>query len=97
MDGLTYGALQYETIQVVDNGPILRDMAFSSDQHFLYVMSESQVSHCYHLPEMHHDLRSTWKPGKKERKLYQNLGVSLTVIIAWEVRLDSQREGHFTL
>ncbi|TRY82601.1 hypothetical protein DNTS_006580, partial [Danionella cerebrum] len=43
VDGPTYGALQYETIQVVDSGPILRDMAFSSDQHFLYVMSESQV------------------------------------------------------
>uniref|UniRef100_A0A671RFG1 Plexin-A4-like n=1 Tax=Sinocyclocheilus anshuiensis TaxID=1608454 RepID=A0A671RFG1_9TELE len=45
VDGPTYGALQYETIQVVDNGPILRDMAFSSDQHFLYVMSESQLTH----------------------------------------------------
>uniref|UniRef100_A0A8C1LSA5 Plexin-A4 n=1 Tax=Cyprinus carpio TaxID=7962 RepID=A0A8C1LSA5_CYPCA len=45
VDGPTYGALQYETIQVVDNGQILRDMAFSSDQHFLYVMSASQVSH----------------------------------------------------
>uniref|UniRef100_A0A673J7F5 Plexin-A4-like n=1 Tax=Sinocyclocheilus rhinocerous TaxID=307959 RepID=A0A673J7F5_9TELE len=44
VDGPTYGALQYETIQVVDNGPILRDMAFSSDQHFLYVMSESQLT-----------------------------------------------------
>lgn len=55
VDGPTYGALQYETIQVVDNGPILRDMAFSSDQHFLYVMSESQVSHHYRLPRIHHD------------------------------------------
>uniref|UniRef100_A0A672NEP2 Plexin-A4 n=1 Tax=Sinocyclocheilus grahami TaxID=75366 RepID=A0A672NEP2_SINGR len=45
VDGPTYGALQYETIQVVDNGAILRDMAFSSDQHFLYVMSESQLTH----------------------------------------------------
>uniref|UniRef100_A0A672LJZ4 Plexin-A4-like n=1 Tax=Sinocyclocheilus grahami TaxID=75366 RepID=A0A672LJZ4_SINGR len=44
VDGPTYGALQYETIQVVDNGQILRDMAFSSDQHFLYVMSESQLT-----------------------------------------------------
>lgn len=37
-------ALQYETVQAVDNGPILRDMAFSSDYHYLYVMSETQVS-----------------------------------------------------
>uniref|UniRef100_A0A8C1QUF9 Plexin A4 n=1 Tax=Cyprinus carpio TaxID=7962 RepID=A0A8C1QUF9_CYPCA len=44
VDGPTYGALQYETIQVVDNGQILRDMAFSSDQHFLYVMSASQLT-----------------------------------------------------
>lgn len=36
-------ALQYETVQAVDNGPILRDMAFSSDYHYLYVMSETQV------------------------------------------------------
>lgn len=38
-------ALQYETVQAVDNGPILRDMAFSSDHHYLYVMSENQVRH----------------------------------------------------
>lgn len=36
-------ALQYETVQAVDGGPILRDMAFSSDHHYLYVMSETQV------------------------------------------------------
>eukprot|EP00064_Thunnus_orientalis_P018371 superscaffoldBa00004214_g18470 len=35
-------ALQYETVQAVENGPILRDMAFSSDHHYLYVMSETQ-------------------------------------------------------
>ncbi|GLD48436.1 plexin-A4, partial [Lates japonicus] len=37
-------ALQYETVQAVENGPILRDMAFSSDHHYLYVMSETQLS-----------------------------------------------------
>ncbi|CAB1438486.1 unnamed protein product [Pleuronectes platessa] len=37
-------ALQYETVQAVDNGPILRDMAFSIDQHYLYVMSENQLA-----------------------------------------------------
>ncbi|XP_045928615.1 plexin-A4-like [Micropterus dolomieu] len=37
-------ALQYETVQAVENGPILRDMAFSSDHHYLYVMSENQLS-----------------------------------------------------
>lgn len=36
-------ALPYETVQAVENGPILRDMAFSSDHHYLYVMSEMQV------------------------------------------------------
>lgn len=36
-------AQQYETVQAVENGPILRDMAFSSDHHYLYVMSETQV------------------------------------------------------
>ena len=48
-------ALQYETVQAVENGPILRDMAFSSDHHYLYVMSETQVRHTdahthYHKP-----------------------------------------------
>ncbi|TKS90846.1 Plexin-A4 Precursor [Collichthys lucidus] len=37
-------ALPYETVQAVENGPILRDMAFSSDHHYLYVMSEMQLS-----------------------------------------------------
>lgn len=45
VDGPSHGAFQYETVQVVDSGPILRDMAFSADQHFLYVISETQVSH----------------------------------------------------
>lgn len=40
-------ALQYETVQAVEHGPILRDMAFSSDYHYLYVMSETQVSHTH--------------------------------------------------
>ncbi|KAL7882469.1 hypothetical protein SRHO_G00001270 [Serrasalmus rhombeus] len=44
VDGTAHGALQYETVQVVENGPILRDMAFSADQHFLYVMSETQLN-----------------------------------------------------
>ncbi|GAA6072733.1 plexin-A4, partial [Tachysurus ichikawai] len=46
VDGPFHGAFQYETVQVVENGPILRDMAFSADQHFLYVMSETQIGHC---------------------------------------------------
>ncbi|KAL7828198.1 hypothetical protein AOLI_G00313500 [Acnodon oligacanthus] len=44
VDGTAHGALQYETVQVVENGPILRDMAFSADQLFLYVMSETQLT-----------------------------------------------------
>ncbi|XP_072233957.1 plexin-A4 isoform X1 [Leuresthes tenuis] len=43
VDGSSH-ALQYETVQAVENGPILRDMAFSSDHHYLYVMSETQLS-----------------------------------------------------
>ncbi|RXN17719.1 plexin-A4 isoform X1 [Labeo rohita] len=61
VDGPTYGALQYETIQVVDNGPILRDMAFSSDQHFLYVMSESQDN-------QEHTLSYKFPAGERSRK-----------------------------
>ncbi|XP_036375937.1 plexin-A4-like [Megalops cyprinoides] len=44
VDGPSHGALQYETVQVVDSGPILRDMAFSADHNFLYVMSETQLT-----------------------------------------------------
>ncbi|XP_015207910.2 plexin-A4 [Lepisosteus oculatus] len=44
VDGPSHGALQYETVQVVENGPILRDMAFSADQHYLYIMSENQLT-----------------------------------------------------
>ncbi|XP_041113717.1 plexin-A4 [Polyodon spathula] len=44
VDGPSQGTLQYETVQVVENGPILRDMAFSVDQQYLYVMSEKQLT-----------------------------------------------------
>ncbi|KAK1166950.1 plexin-A4 [Acipenser oxyrinchus oxyrinchus] len=44
VDGPSQGTLQYETVQVVENGPILRDMAFSADQQYLYVMSEKQLT-----------------------------------------------------
>lgn len=43
MDGPKGNALQYETVQVVDPGPVLRDMAFSKDHEQLYIMSERQV------------------------------------------------------
>ncbi|ELK36081.1 Plexin-A4, partial [Myotis davidii] len=35
--------LQYETVQVVEPGPVLRDMAFSKDHEQLYIMSERQA------------------------------------------------------
>nr|XP_033814619.1 plexin-A4 [Geotrypetes seraphini]XP_033814620.1 plexin-A4 [Geotrypetes seraphini] len=38
------GALQYEIIQVVDAGPILRDMAFSLNHEYLFLMSEKQLT-----------------------------------------------------
>lgn len=43
VDGPKGNALQYETVQVVDSGPVLRDMAFSKDHEQLYIMSERQV------------------------------------------------------
>nr|KAF6419147.1 plexin A4 [Rousettus aegyptiacus] len=43
VDGPKDNALQYETVQVVDPGPVLRDMAFSKDHEQLYIMSERQV------------------------------------------------------
>lgn len=45
VDGPRGNALQYETVQVVDPGPVLRDMAFSKDHKQLYIMSERQVRH----------------------------------------------------
>lgn len=44
MDGPPHGGVQYETISVIKDGsPVLRDMAFSLDRNYLYVMSERQV------------------------------------------------------
>ncbi|ELW68782.1 Plexin-A4 [Tupaia chinensis] len=43
VDGPRGNALQYETVQVVDHGPVLRDMAFSKDHEQLYIMSERQI------------------------------------------------------
>uniref|UniRef100_A0A452GVX5 Plexin A4 n=1 Tax=Gopherus agassizii TaxID=38772 RepID=A0A452GVX5_9SAUR len=44
VDGPTNGALEYEIVQVVDTGPILRDMVFSVDHEHLYIMSEKQLA-----------------------------------------------------
>ncbi|XP_036198195.1 plexin-A2 isoform X6 [Myotis myotis] len=42
-DGPPHGGVQYEMVSVLKDGsPILRDMAFSTDQRYLYVMSERQ-------------------------------------------------------
>lgn len=44
-DGPPHGGVQYEMISVFKDGsPILRDMAFSINQFYLYVMSERQVT-----------------------------------------------------
>ncbi|KAM8864360.1 plexin-A2 isoform 1-T2 [Spinachia spinachia] len=45
VDGPPHGGVQYETITVIKDGsPVLRDMAFSLDRNYLYVMSERQVT-----------------------------------------------------
>uniref|UniRef100_A0A8C2WKP6 Plexin-A2 n=1 Tax=Cyclopterus lumpus TaxID=8103 RepID=A0A8C2WKP6_CYCLU len=45
VDGPPHGGVQYETIIVIKDGsPVLRDMAFSLDRNYLYVMSERQVT-----------------------------------------------------
>ncbi|XP_062872227.1 plexin-A2 [Trichomycterus rosablanca] len=45
VDGPPHGAVQYETVSVIKDGsPILRDMAFSLDHNYLYLMSERQVT-----------------------------------------------------
>uniref|UniRef100_A0A8C8Y221 Plexin-A2 n=1 Tax=Panthera leo TaxID=9689 RepID=A0A8C8Y221_PANLE len=44
-DGPPHGGVQYEMVSVLKDGsPILRDMAFSVDQRYLYIMSERQVT-----------------------------------------------------
>uniref|UniRef100_A0A8C3V470 Plexin A2 n=1 Tax=Catharus ustulatus TaxID=91951 RepID=A0A8C3V470_CATUS len=44
-DGPPQGGIQYEVVPVFKDGsPVLRDMAFSIDHKYLYVMSERQVS-----------------------------------------------------
>ncbi|KAA0714338.1 Plexin A3 [Triplophysa tibetana] len=37
-------ALLYETVSVVEGNPILRDMVFSPEYHYIYLLSEKQVS-----------------------------------------------------
>ncbi|CAM4718535.1 unnamed protein product [Leuciscus chuanchicus] len=47
VDGIpppTENALLYETVTVVEGSPILRDMVFSPDYQFIYLLSEKQVS-----------------------------------------------------
>ncbi|XP_064778546.1 plexin-A2-like isoform X3 [Oncorhynchus masou masou] len=45
VDGPPHGGVQYETVLVIKDGSsILRDMAFSLDHSYLYVMSEKQVT-----------------------------------------------------
>ncbi|XP_066489918.1 plexin-A4 isoform X1 [Tiliqua scincoides] len=44
VDGPIKGALEYEIVQVVNTGPVLRDMAFSVDHRYLYIMSEKQLT-----------------------------------------------------
>ncbi|XP_077074504.1 plexin-A2 [Siphateles boraxobius] len=45
VDGPPQGGVQYETLPVIKDGsPVLRDMAFSLDNSFIYVMSERQVT-----------------------------------------------------
>ncbi|XP_020663188.2 plexin-A2 isoform X1 [Pogona vitticeps] len=44
-DGPPHGGIQYEMMPIFKDGsPILRDMAFSTDHNYIYVMSERQVS-----------------------------------------------------
>ncbi|KAI1890643.1 hypothetical protein AGOR_G00155770 [Albula goreensis] len=45
VDGPPHGGVQYETLSVISDGsPVLRDMAFSLDKNFIYVMSEREVA-----------------------------------------------------
>ncbi|EFB21608.1 hypothetical protein PANDA_015932, partial [Ailuropoda melanoleuca] len=44
-DGPPHGGVQYEMVSVLKDGsPILRDMAFSVDERYLYIMSERQIT-----------------------------------------------------
>ncbi|KAI1239539.1 hypothetical protein IHE44_0012665 [Lamprotornis superbus] len=65
VDGTTKNTLEYEIVQVVDTGPILRDMAFSMDHEHLYIMSEKQnLGHITtSSPSLPH-LEAEKRPGK---------------------------------
>lgn len=39
----TQNALLYETVTVVEGKPILRDMVFSPDHQYIYLLSDRQV------------------------------------------------------
>ncbi|KAK2517276.1 hypothetical protein Q9233_013304 [Columba guinea] len=55
VDGTTKNTLEYEIVQVVDTGPILRDMAFSVDHEHLYIMSEKQNGAPHMVKALEHD------------------------------------------
>ncbi|KAJ4933965.1 hypothetical protein JOQ06_006773 [Pogonophryne albipinna] len=49
VDGPPHGGVQYETLSVIKDGStVLRDMAFSLDKNYIYVMSERQVGAAAH-------------------------------------------------
>ena len=47
MDGIpppSQNALLYETVTVAEGNPILRDMVFSPDYQYIYLLSDKQVT-----------------------------------------------------
>ncbi|TKS76786.1 Plexin-A2 Semaphorin receptor OCT [Collichthys lucidus] len=71
VDGPPHGGVQYETISVIKDGsPVLRDMAFSLDRNYLYVMSERQ--HC--------KVRGLWEVQGLTESVHQPNGVTRQVI-----------------
>lgn len=79
VDGPPHGGGQYETISVIKDGsPILRDMAFSLDRNYLYVMSERQVGVGEH---MHAKVPSCRRIGG----LSLSLCVRICLNVKWSV------------
>lgn len=54
-------ALLYETVTVVEGKPILRDMVFSPDHQYIYLLSDKQVNHIYAALALEWDQHSACK------------------------------------
>lgn len=66
-------ALLYETVTVVEGKPILRDMVFSPDHQYIYLLSDRQVKHTHTVSSVSLLSLCLWSPSKHSDDLMEAL------------------------